>query len=264
MLQLKRSPEQERELQQFIDDLTDSSSPTFHQWLSAKEFGQRLGLAAQDLDAITRWLESHGFKVNVVYENGVLIDFSGTAGQVREAFSTEIHHLEVEGETHIANMRDPEIPAALTPAVLGVVSLHDFMPRPHVQAAANYTFTSRGYTYQAVVPADLATIYNLTPLFEEGISGQGQTIGVIEDSDVYSTADWKSFRAAFGLSAQYPAGSLKQIHPKPGTGDTNCADPETTPTKWKRSWMPNGPARPHPARLSNWFRAKAQRLPLAG
>ena len=45
LLQLKRSPEQERELRRFIDELTDSSSPNFHQWLTAKEFGERFGLA---------------------------------------------------------------------------------------------------------------------------------------------------------------------------------------------------------------------------
>ncbi len=67
--------------------------------------------------------------------NGLLIDFSGTAGQVREAFHTEIHQLDVKGVQHIANMSDPQIPAALAPAVVGVVSLHDFKPHTDVQAA---------------------------------------------------------------------------------------------------------------------------------
>jgi subtilase family serine protease len=70
-------------------------------------------VAQQDRDAIKRWLQSHGLKVNVDYTNGVLIDFSGTAGQVREAFHTEIHQLSVKGVKHIANMSDPQIPAAL-------------------------------------------------------------------------------------------------------------------------------------------------------
>ncbi len=99
-----------------------------HHWLTAKEFGERFGAAKPDLDAITSWLQSHGLKVNVVYENGLLIDFSGTAGQVREAFHTEIHNLNVKGVKHIANMSDPQIPAALAPALAGVVSLHNFMP----------------------------------------------------------------------------------------------------------------------------------------
>ena len=48
LLQLRRSPEQERELQQLIDELTDKSSPNFHRWLTAKEYGERFGVAEQD------------------------------------------------------------------------------------------------------------------------------------------------------------------------------------------------------------------------
>src|SRR2546422_701175 len=140
LLQLKRSPEQELALQQFIDELHTKGSPNFHHWLTAAEFGESFGLSQQDLDAITAWLESYGFKINVVYPSGMLIDFSGTAGQVRKAFQTEIHHVEVKGEKHIANFSDPRIPAALAPVVSGVVSLHDFRPnvmhqmrKPHTE-----------------------------------------------------------------------------------------------------------------------------------
>ena len=227
LLQLKRSAEQERELRQFIEELTDSSSPNFHQWLTAREFGERFGLAQQDLDTITHWLQSHGLKVNVVYENGVLIDFSGTAGQVRAAFHTEIHELDMKGVKHFANMSDPKIPAALAPAVTGVVSLHDFLPHTMHKPRANYTAVIGGSTYELVTPADLATIYNFNPLFSAGISGKGQTIVVIEDSDVYSTADWTTFRTTFGLSS-YTNGSFTEVHPAPGSGANNCQDPGLT------------------------------------
>jgi hypothetical protein len=228
LLQLKRSPEQERELLQYIEDLQAPSSPNFHHWLTAKEYGERFGLATQDLDVITRWLESHGFKVNVVYENGLLIDFSGTAGQVRSAFHTEIHQLDVKGVKHFANMSDPRIPAALSPAVVGVVSLHDFKPHTNHKPRSNYTFSGCGGDCFAVVPADLATIYNLNPLFSTSISGQGQTIVVVEDTDVYSTADWTTFRSVFGLSS-YTGGSFTQVHPAPPSGTNNCTDPGVNP-----------------------------------
>ncbi len=221
LLQLKRSPEQERELQQLTDELTDKSSPNFHHWLTAREFGERFGVAKQDRDTIRRWLQSHGLKVNVDYPNGILIDFSGTAGQVRAAFHTEIHHLNVKGVKHIANMSDPRIPAALAPAVVGVVSLHDFKPHAMYKPRTDYT---TGTGYYLVVPGDLATIYNLNPLFSAGTSGQGQTIVVIEDTDVYTTADWDTFRSTFGLSS-YTDGSLTQIHPAPPSGTNNCSDP---------------------------------------
>ena len=224
LLQLQRPPEQEQALEEFIDQLHDPASPNFHRWLSAQEFGAKFGLAQDDLNTITTWLQAHGFQVNVVYPSGMLIDFSGSAGQVREAFRTEIHDLEVRGVKHMANMSDPQIPTALAPAVVGVVSLHDFTPHPMHKPRPNYTIASGGYGYQLVVPADLATIYNLNPLFGAGYSGQGQTIVVIEDTNVYTTSDWTTFRSTFGLSS-YPSGSFAQVHPAPGSGTNNCSNP---------------------------------------
>src|SRR5229473_2410343 len=230
LLQLKRSPEQEAALQQFIDELHTKDSPNFHHWLTAQEFGERFGLAKSDLDTVTAWLESHGLRVNVVYPSGMLIDFSGTAAQVRKAFQTEIHYLDVKGEKHVGNISDPRIPAALTPVVAGIVSLHDF--RPHAmhkmrQPRSQFTFPdSLGGTNYAVVPADLAKIYNLNPLFSAGISGQGQTIVLIEDTDVFSSSDWTTFRSTFGLSG-YTSASFTQVHPRPPTGPNNCGAPGT-------------------------------------
>jgi len=225
LLQLRRPPQQEQDLEQFIDELHDPSSPNFHQWLTAKQFGERFGLAQQDLDTIQAWLKSHGFKVNLVYPSGVLIDFSGTAGEVRSTFHTEIHQLQVRGVKHMANMQDPKIPAVLAPAIAGIVSLNDFRPRAMVKLKPQFTFTDIfGEQNYAVVPGDLATIYNFNPLFSSGISGQGQTIVVIEDGNVFSTADWTTFRSTFGLSS-YTSGSFTEVHPAPPSGPNNCSNP---------------------------------------
>jgi subtilase family serine protease len=221
MLQLRRSPQQEQAVAQFITDLHDPKSPNFHKWLTASEFGKNYGVAESDVQTITRWLESHGFVVNSVYPNGMVIDFSGDAGQVRRAFHTSIHNLDVGGVHHYANFGDPQIPEALASVVAGVVSMHDF--RPHKMSRPKY---SVGQNQQAVVPADLATIYNMNPLFASGITGTGQTIVVVEDTNLYrAAADWNSFRNAFGLS-QYTSGSLTTVHPAPATsGLSNCASP---------------------------------------
>ena len=222
MLQLKRSPQDEQAVAEFIGDLHDSKSPNFHKWLAAREFGAKFGLAESDIQAVTAWLESYGFVVNSVYPNRTVIDFSGSAGQVRRAFHTAIHELAVDGVHHIANLSDPQIPAALAPAVAGVVSLHDF--RPHKMSRPKYTYTLNRQTVQAMVPADFATIYDLNPLFAKGITGTGQTVVVIEDSNLFSSRDWTTFRTTFGLS-QYTSGSLTTVHPTSASGLNNCASP---------------------------------------
>jgi uncharacterized repeat protein (TIGR01451 family) len=233
-LLLKRPAERQAALESHIASLHDRASPTFHQWLNVVQFRERFGLSQTDLDSISAWLKRQGFAVNAEYPSSMIIDFSGTAGQVLSAFHTEIHGLEVDGKRHIANMSDPQIPAALAPAVVGIISLHDFRPHPNFKTRVD-TASKPAYTAGSsllVVPADLATIYNFNPLFANGISGQGESIVVIEDTDVYDyssttgSPDWNAFRSTFGLTAAYPQGSLTQVHPPlPQSGGASCADP---------------------------------------
>jgi subtilase family serine protease len=117
------------------------------------------------------------------------------------------------GIRHLANMSDPKIPAALADVVTGVVSLHDFRPHTNFKPRANFTFSNNGGTALAVVPADLAKIYNLNPLFSSSISGQNQTVVVVEDSDVSSTADWTTFRSTFCLVEFF----VRLIHADPSS-----------------------------------------------
>jgi subtilase family serine protease len=228
LLQLRRPAEKEEDLQEFLEDLQTEGSPNFHRWISAHEFGERFGPSDQDLDKITDWLEQHHFQINVVYPSGMVIDFTGTAGQVQKAFHTEIHQIDVKGEKHVANMSNPQIPAALSSLVVGIVSLHNFSPHAMHQmhrAWNQFTFPDPlGGTNFALAPADLATIYNLNPLFNAGNSGQGQTIALIEDTDVFTLSDWNSFRSAFGLS-RYSAGTITAIHPAAPSGPNNCKIP---------------------------------------
>ena len=220
LLQLQRPPEQEQALQQYLNELGDPTSPNFHKWLSAVEFGSRFGLAQADIDTVTAWLESHGLTVNGISPN-LAVDFSGTAAQVQQAFRTQIHGLSVAGRHHFANISDPQIPTALRPAVAGIVSLNDFRPQAFGHALPEYTAGSGRYP---VVPADLATIYDFNPAFTAGYSGQGQTIAVLEDSDIYSAGDWLVFRKVFGLARRFPQGQLLLEHPNSGSG-TTCVDP---------------------------------------
>jgi subtilase family serine protease len=223
-LLLKRSPDTEAALSQFIAEQSDPHSPNYHKWLTPAQFAANFGVASEDVDAVTAWLRQNGFTVNGVAPTGLVIDFSGTAGQVRTAFRTEIHNLSVNGAAHFANMSNPQIPAALAPAVAGIVSLHNFRPKNQSIAKnhPNYTYTNSNGTFHALAAGDIATIYNLAPLFAAGITGKGQSIMVLEDTYVYSTGDWTVFRKTFGLARPYPYGTLSQVSP---AGAITCANP---------------------------------------
>ncbi len=243
LLQLKRPADREAALNHAIEEMHRPGSPDFHRWLTAEQLGAQYGPNPADIAAVTGWLKNHGFEVNGVAKSGMVIDFSGTAEQVKGAFRTELHELKVRGERHMANMQEPQVPAALAGVVVGVASLNDFRPKPAntgisaaridaaskaivPQATPSQTLATKAaapdFTVssatQVVVPDDLHTIYNFNPVYKSGVTGKGQTVVVIEDTDVYTTQDWYIFRKIFGL-AKYAQGSFTQVHPG------GCKDP---------------------------------------
>jgi hypothetical protein len=220
ILVLKSSDTTQAALKKFLDDQQNSRSPAYHHWLKPEEFGTRFGAAPQDIQRITQWLESHGMQVEAPTLGRNLVIFSGTQAQFKDAFHTEIHRYQVQGETYSANANDPQIPAALAPVVSGFSSLNNFPHRAlHTQPqlmrhdgsswkAAGavskvqpaFTTASGGNTFYVVAPYDLATIYNIKSLWDAGIDGTGQTIAIVSDTDI-NPADIDYFRTTFGLPA---------------------------------------------------------------
>jgi hypothetical protein len=231
-VQLQRPATEEAALRQLIDQLHDPNSPNFHRWLTPDQFGAQFGPAASDVQQVTNWLQGRGFRVNLVYPSGMIIDFSGDAGQVAAAFRTEIHNVAARGTTLFANVTNPQVPAALAPVIAGIVGLNNFTPRPNHKKRSDYTFSGCGANCYTVTPPDLATIYNFNPVFTSGNTGQNQTIYLIEDTDLYggtsggTNPDWATFRSTFGLSG-YAGASLNTVHPAPPSGPNNCSDPMT-------------------------------------
>ena len=130
LLVLKRSAAQESALQALLDAQQDPNSPSFHQWLSPDQFGQQFGPSDPDIQTVSTWLQSHGFQVARIAKGRTVIEFSGTALQVQQAFHAEIHKYTVNGADHWANASDPQIPQALSPVIVGVNSLHNFLKTP--------------------------------------------------------------------------------------------------------------------------------------
>jgi len=221
-LQLTRDAAGESAAAAFVAAQYDPASPQFHHWITSDAFGARFGAAQADIDIVTAWLASHGFVVDAVYPSRLVIEFSGAAGQVASAFHTELHRFDVGGVSHIANVDDPQIPAALAPVIAGPVSLHDFRAQSRRRVRVSPRDTAGGGVY-AVAPADLATIYNFNAAFNAGYTGQGQIIAVAEDTNLYADADWTTFRAKFDLN-RFSGGSLVVSHPAP-MGGKACANP---------------------------------------
>ena len=197
---------------------TIPSLPTSITGYMPTTFGRLYGPSDDDLAAVTSWLQNYGFTIYSIAKGRVTIEFSGTVAQVESAFHVEMHRYLVNGIEHIANNRDPEIPEALSPVVIGIASLHDFFDKPQIMlgnyvkrdpqtgkitvvappssvglnankialpqkngAAPQLTYTdSSGDIHEDLTPYDFATIYNILPLWTASspINGKGSKIAI--------------------------------------------------------------------------------------
>ncbi|HTV06421.1 MAG TPA: Ig-like domain repeat protein [Acidobacteriaceae bacterium] len=211
----KRSAAQEAALQQLIQEQHTPGSPNYHKWLTPAQFGAEFGPSDQDVGTIEAWLESQGFSVGKLDAGRQVLEMSGSVAQFRSAFHTQIHKYMVNGQIHYANATNPEIPSALAPVFGGFVSLNDFPIKSQAkylgkatynvktgQATPEWTYgTSSGVSF-VLAPSDFAVQYDL-PSASSGINGAGQTIAIINDSNI-NVGLVNQFRTLFGLSANPP------------------------------------------------------------
>jgi subtilase family serine protease len=224
-----KTPAQEQALGQLLLDQQNSKSTQYHRWLTPAQYGRRFGAADATVAALSKWLTSNGFEVGELPAGRGHLTFVGTKAQVESAFHTRIHLFNVNGERRFSNVSDPMIPATFKSTVMAIRGLNDFYPRPGVTRAVGFsravppplagksgrvatapeTYYSGSGQYPGYVgPTDFATIYNLLPAYQQGITGAGVTVAIAGQSDIdpsVLTTFWTAFDVAgskFGLPAQ--------------------------------------------------------------
>jgi subtilase family serine protease len=225
-LLIQPSVDQQAALKQLLAEQQDPSSPNYHKWLTPEQFGQRFGLSNADVAKITHWLRSQGFGIAQVARGRDWIAFSGTAAQIQRVFHTELHRYNVDGEERFANDTDPSIPKALDGIVAGFRGLNNFRLEPMNVKKSDAIDIRPDYFNGGnnLAPGDIATIYDIGPLYTAGVDGTGMKIAIVGQTDIYAV-DIAQFRAGFGLSANVPQQILATGCTDPGvTGDLNEAD----------------------------------------
>lgn len=218
LLVLAPSDEQQSALEQLLSEQHDPNSPYYHQWLTPEEFGAHYGVSEEDVARVRLWLEQQGFSVDEVAPSRRSIRFSGSAAAVERAFQTSLRRYRVNGETHLANASNPQIPVELAGVVGGIASLHDFRAKGSLRVMQPASQITYGSSTHYVTPADLATIYDANTLYNQGITGSGQSVAVVARSNI-KLSDVAAFRAAYGLPAAAPQVIVTNSDPGTASGD---------------------------------------------
>ncbi len=219
-LVLRQTAAQQADLDNLLAAQQDPASPEYHHWLTPEQYADRFGASADDIAKITAWLAQHNLQVTAVGRGRTSITFTGTAGDVEQAFQISMHRYSVNGRNHFANTTEPSLPTAMEPAIRSIHGLHDFLMKPRSVGRPKYD-SSSGNHYLA--PDDIGTIYNVKGLWNAGYDGTGQKVVIAGQTQVDVT-DIQKFRAKFGLAAADPQMILVPNTKDPGVSKSDLGE----------------------------------------
>jgi kumamolisin len=230
-------------LEAFVAATQNPALPSYHKFLSVREFADLFSPSERDIASITRYLHGFGIVVNDVYADRLVIKATGTADAFNQAFSADMHDVRQNGRRFHRHHHTPVIPILLRDLLVSVEGLSNEPRFHHMHAsvvansplAAKPPVLPRSGAVATGVPGsftvgDVANMYNVNPLYQAHIDGTGRTVGIVTLAG-FDPADAFTYWNLIGLSVN--PNRLTQVHvdgggeisAEAGTGET-CLDVE--------------------------------------
>ena len=209
-----------------------------HVKLSAQEVAAEYGASPSNVAAVEQYLAGQGFVLLGEEPDGLALSFEGTAAQVDSAFLTQLESYTYQGRKGYLPMGGLSIPSQLQGMVTGVLGLNTLiqpMSMLKVEGAV------KGSSFDALnhTALEMQTAYHVTPLFQNGYDGQGETIAVATWAE-YSPSDVAAFNTQMGLPAnQFVGGAPFQvIDPTGSAAGQGGTDETSVDVEWSHAFAP--------------------------
>jgi kumamolisin len=160
------------------------------------EFAALHGADAADLAAIDAFAHEYGLTISERSAARRSVVVRGTAANIQSAFGTTLaHYTTASGHAYRGRTGSISIPDELQGIVTAVLGLDNRpIARPHVRRTKANAEADPQTASGGLSPAQVAQAYS----FPQGLTGAGQTIGIIELGGGYSAADLSTY---FGANA---------------------------------------------------------------
>jgi hypothetical protein len=211
-------------LQRLLAGQYTAGSPSYHQFLTPGEFGQRFGAPAAEVTRAARELRTLGLQVAAPRDNRLYLSASGTVARVERTFGVRVENFRLNGRrAFYANTSDIRLPASLRGLVTGVLGLDDsarpvsHLMRPARSAVvmarerslARRTGTQPGVDGGASACAnavasggytgpDLAHAYDYNGMYAKGFHGEGMRAALVEFDD-YHDSNVRGMERCYGV-----------------------------------------------------------------
>ena len=202
----------EQGLKNYVDAMSRPHSVTAHRYLTPAQIARSFAPSQAGQSAVIAYLEQAGFTVTQTYKHQLAVGFKGTIGQAESAFHIQINNYKApSGRLFYAPGSNPSVPASIAPFIQSISGLDDArqFTHPPVLSKAHVTPTAAGPhnvsclaaqpgpTYSYYVPAQVASAYNLSALYNAGFHGEGQTVALLELDD-YNAGDISAYTSCYG------------------------------------------------------------------
>jgi kumamolisin len=183
---------------------------SFHQFLTRDQFVKQFAPTDKDIAKVEAALTQLGYTIGYVFPNHLAIQVTSSAGDAEAALGVKLQRMTVAGRTGMVPVGNITVPASIRDLVRGVGGLNTLrLPHP-MKAVAAFDHASTttpfaagtaltGGTPGSYLPQDFATRYGVNPIYANGYTGRGTTIGIVTLANFYP-ADAYNFWQATGLS----------------------------------------------------------------
>ncbi len=212
----------------FVAAAAVPGTPEFHHFLDASAAAEQFGAAPTLVAAARDYFESYGLTATAE-PDGLIVDVSGGAGAAARAFGTTFDLYQgANGRTFVSHPTPAVLPADLD--VTGAYGLGNATPlAPEVAstvagAALSPDAAGCGSISGALAPCQIADVYDIAPLEENGTNGTGYTVAVV---DAYSSSEGQTQLtddlADFASDVSIPVGTVNYLYPVPTSTDLNSS-----------------------------------------
>jgi pro-kumamolisin-like protein len=109
--------------QKFLKAIQSKHSPLFHQFLTTSQWTARFGPTPAAQQAVVAWAQQAGLTVTHTYPNRLIVDLSGSVGDIESALNVQINNYRMGSSTFFANAGAPTLPSSLSKIVRSVDGL---------------------------------------------------------------------------------------------------------------------------------------------
>jgi kumamolisin len=232
-----RSPQ---EAESLMTSVHTPGNSQFHKFLTASEFAARFGPPGTEVAKVISQLAS--YHLTAKQTSMTTLRVTGTPANMERAFAVSLHgyqvpaHGSVKAHTFHAPLARPSIPSEMAGSVASVIGLNSRPNfRPHSRTAPERLRAARRTVKSATtgnIPGfltvrDFANLYDVEPLYKQGITGKGRTLGIVTLAS-FTPSDAFLYWKAAGLSVDPNRIQIVNVDGGPGAPSDESRSDETT------------------------------------